>query len=86
MGTLFEDIALEELMYWAQHDRKIVKKIHMLIEDIRRNGLAKGTGHPEPLRYRPGWSRHITHGDRLVYDIGEDGNIHIISCKGHYDD
>ena len=86
MGTLFEDAALNHLMYWAQHDRKIVKKIHTLIEDIRRNGLSKGTGHPEPLRYRPGWSRHIDHGNRLVYDMDSDGNVHILSCKGHYED
>ncbi len=86
MGTIFEDDALNHLMYWAQNDRKMVKKIHSLIEDIRRNGLSKGIGHPEPLKYRPGWSRHIDHGNRLVYDMDSEGNICIYSCKGHYEE
>jgi len=47
MGTNFEDIALADLMYWVQNDRKIAGKIYNLIQD---------------------------------------GNIHIISCKGHYEE
>ena len=86
MGTMFEDDAFEHLMYWMKQDRKMANKIHALIKDIRRNGLAKGTGHPEPLKFRPGWSRHIDHANRLVYDLDKDGNIHVISCKGHYED
>ena len=86
MGTLFEDTALNEFMEWVATDRKTVKKIKALIEDIRRNGLSNGTGHPEPLKYRKGWSRHIDHGNRLVYDIDDNGNVHILSCKGHYED
>ncbi len=85
MGTLFEDTALNEFMEWVATDRKTVKKIKALIEDIRRNGLSNGTGHPEPLKYRKGWSRHIDHGNRLVYDIDDKGNVHILSCKGHYE-
>ena len=86
MGTTFEDAALEQLMYWMKQDRKTADKIHALIKDIRRNGLSKGTGHPEPLRYRPAWSRHIDHGNRLIYNLDDKGNVHIISCKGHYED
>ncbi len=86
MGTLFEDDALGHLMYWAQHDRKTVKKIQNLINDIQRNGLSKGIGHPEPLKYRPGWSRHIDHENRLIYDTDREGNLCIFSCKGHYED
>ena len=86
MGTIFEDDAFEELMYWMKQDRKTANKIHSLIKDIRRNGPTAGTGHPEPLRYRKGWSRHIDHGNRLVYDIDDKGNVHILSCKGHYED
>lgn len=86
MGTTFEDVAFDQLMYWMKQDRKLANKIHSLIKDIRRNGPAEGTGHPEPLRYRPGWSRHIDHGNRLVYDIDKEGNVHILSCKGHYED
>lgn len=86
MGTTFEDDALDHLMYWMKQDRKTANKIHSLIKDIRRNGMSKGIGHPEPLKYRHGWSRRIDHENRLVYDTDENGNIHILSCKGHYED
>ena len=64
---------------------KIVKKINELVKDIERNGLSNGIGHPEPLKYRKAWSRRIDHANRLVYNI-DNGNLWIISCKGHYED
>ena len=60
-------------------------KIFDLLHDIERNGAAKGIGKPEPLKYRPGWSRRIDDANRLVYDVSGD-NLYIISCKGHYAD
>ena len=86
MGTLFEDAALEQLMHWMRENRKTADKIHDLIKDIRRNGMAKGIGKPERLRHEDGWSRRIDHENRLVYDTDRDGNVRIISCKGHYED
>lgn len=85
MNKIWSDIAWDEYLYWQETDKKVVKKINSLLKDIERNGLSKGTGHPEPLKHRKGWSRHITHGDRLVYDIVA-GNLWIASCKGHYED
>lgn len=76
----------EDYRYWQNQDRKTLKKINDLIEDIKRNGTMKGIGKPEPLRYRPGYSRRIDDKNRLVYDIDELENIRIISCKGHYED
>ena len=58
MNKLWSDIAWDEYLYWQQTDKKMVKKINELIKDIERNGLNQGTGHPEPLKYRKGWSRH----------------------------
>ncbi len=52
MTKLWSDIAWDEYLYWQQHDSKTVEKINALIKDIERNGVAKGIGHPEPLRYR----------------------------------
>lgn len=86
MGMLFEDEAFADFMFLMKNNRKSVEKINSLLQDIKRNGVANGIGHPEPLRHRPAWSRHIDHGNRLVYDTDENGNIRIISCKGHYDD
>lgn len=82
MNKVWSDIAWDEYLYWQQIDKKMAKKINDLIKDIERNGLSKGT---EPLKYRKGWSRRIDHGNRLVYNI-VDGDLWIISCKGHYED
>ncbi len=76
----------EHYLYWQIQDRKTLKKINELLEDIRRNGAMKGIGKPERLRYRPGYSRRIDEKNRLVYDIDELQNIKIISCRGHYDE
>ncbi len=46
----------EHYLYWQIQDRKTLKKINELLEDIRRNGAMKGIGKPERLRYRPGYS------------------------------
>ena len=86
MGTFFDDAAFDDLMYWMRQDRKTAEKIHKLIKDIQRNGLAKGIGKPEHLKYGDGWSRHIDHGNRLVYDMDQDGNVRVLSCKGHYEE
>ena len=76
----------EHYLYWQMQDRKTLKKINELLEDIRRNGAMKGIGKPERLRYRPGYSRRIDEKNRLVYDIDELQNIKIISCRGHDED
>lgn len=82
----FSEKGFEEYLYWQTQDKKTLKKINSLLEDIKRNGVMQGIGKPEPLRYRPGYSRRIDDKNRLVYDIDELENIRIISCKGHYED
>lgn len=77
--------AWEEYVDWQQEDRKTLKRINSLIKDIMRNGPSVGIGKPEPLRYRPAWSRHIDDANRLIYYIENDDLI-ILSCKGHYED
>lgn len=85
MHKSFSDQGFEDYLYWKFHDRKTLKKINDLLKDIERNGVAKGIGKPEPLKHRPGWSRRIDEGNRLVYDVhGE--HLYIIACKGHYGD
>ena len=81
----FSEKGFEEYLYWQTQDKKTLKKINSLLEDIKRNGVMQGSGKPEPLRYRPGYSRRIDDKNRLVYDIDELENIRIISCKGHYE-
>ncbi len=82
----FDKDAWNEYLYWQSQDRKTLKKINALIEDIRRNGAMQGIGKPEPLKHRPGYSRRIDGANRLVYEIDELQNIKILACKGHYED
>ena len=72
-------------MYWQTQDKKTLKKINDLLEDIRRNGALQGIGKPEALKNYPGYSRRIDKENRLVYMIDELKNIKVISCKGHYE-
>lgn len=84
MSKIWSDISWDEYLYWQQ-DKKTLKKINALIKDIERNGNLEGIGKPEPLRYRPGYSRRIDQYNRLVYDTDEE-NLFIYSCRGHYEE
>ena len=85
MHKSFSDRGFDDYLYWQTQDKKTLKKINDLLKDIERNGAEKGIGKPEPLKYRPGWSRHIDDKNRLVYDVQEN-HLYIIACKGHYND
>jgi len=80
----FSPIAWEHNLSWQQQDKKTVKRINELLKDIQRNGISDGIGKPEALKYRKAWSRRIDHANRLIYNPDENGNIRVISCKGHY--
>lgn len=82
----FTKTGFEQYLYWQSQDKKTLKKINDLLEDIRRNGAMQGKGKPEPLKYREGYSRRIDEYNRLVYVIDELENIKILSCKGHYEE
>lgn len=86
MNKLWSDRAWDDYLYWQMQDKKTLRKINELVRDIERNGLSKGTGKPEPLKYRKAWSRWIDQENRLVYDMDKNGNLWIIACRGHYDD
>ena len=78
---------LEDYIYWQTQERRTIKKINRLIEDIVRNGY-KGIGNPEPLKYdlQGKWSREIDEKNRIVYRILEDDRVEIYQCRGHYND
>lgn len=71
---------------WQGEDRKTIKRINALIQDIDRNEH-EGIGKPKPLtmNYAGWWSRRIDEKNRLVYRI-EGETIQIASCKYHYGD
>jgi toxin YoeB len=76
--------AWEDYLWWQTQDRKILKRINSLIEDIIRNGN-EGRGKPEPLRYDfAGYrSRRITDQHRLTYKVTDD-SVRIAACRYHY--
>ena len=86
MNVTFTQKALKQYMDWQNEDKKTLKKINKLILDIQRNGPTQGEGHPEILKHRKGYSRHIDKKNRLEYDSDSENNLLIISCKGHYED
>ena len=59
MNLTFSPRAWYEYTGWQLEDKKILKRINLLIKDIERNGNT-GIGKPEPLRDWDGyWSRRI---------------------------
>lgn len=86
MNKVFADTGWEDYLYWQTEDKKTIKKINQLINDIARNGN-EGLGKPEPLSGNLSgfWSRRINDKDRLIYRI-DDNNIYILACRYHYGD
>jgi len=76
--------ALTDYQYWQTQDRKTLKAINKLIDDIIRHPFT-GIGKPEPLKFQLDncWSRRINKTDRLVYLITAD-TVKIIQCRYHY--
>ena len=74
----------EDFKYWLNQDKKTLKKILRLIDDIQKNGY-EGIGKPEPLTgdLSGWWSRHIDEKNRIVYKI-EKEIINIVQCGSHY--
>lgn len=86
MNKLWQDEAWEDYLYWQTQDRKTLKRINQLLQDISRNGY-EGIGKPEPLKgdHSGWWSRRIDSSNRLVYRINN-GQIEIAQCRSHYGD
>jgi len=84
MRLVWEDDAWEDYLYWQTQDRKILKRVNLLIKDIRRSPF-DGIGKPEPLKHNLSgwWSRRIDDTDRIVY-YEREGIIYLVSCRGHY--
>jgi toxin YoeB len=89
MKVVFSSIAWEQYIYWQTADRKMLKRINLLIRDIVRDDADGGIGKPERLRGDlSGYSsRRIDDEHRLVYRVdGDSGSIQIIQCRYHYGD
>jgi len=83
----FADRGWEDYQYWVQQDKKILKRINLLLTDIKRNpNDANGLGKPERLKgnYQGYFSRRVSSEHRLVYKIVGDLII-VAQCRYHYE-
>jgi len=84
MNITFSSKAWEDYLFWQKTDKKTLKRIHLLIKDIRRSPF-EGIGKPEALKFNLSgcWSRRITEEHRIVY-TPEDDSITILQLRYHY--
>ena len=84
MKLTFSTKAWEQYLYWQATDKKILKRINLLIKDIQRNPT-EGIGKPEPLKHGLSgyWSRRINDEHRIVYKNQSD-TILIAQLRYHY--
>lgn len=84
MIKAWDDFAWDDYIYWQTQDKKTLKRINQLLNDIERNGYT-GIGKPEPLKGNLSgyWSRRIDDTNRLIYRIS-DNRIEILQCRSHY--
>jgi toxin YoeB len=84
MKIIWDKESWQDYLYWQNQDRKTLKRINQLIQDISRNGYT-GIGKPEALKDNLAgwWSRRIDDANRMIYRI-EGENIFIAQCRSHY--
>ena len=84
MKFVFDENAWDDYLWWQVQDRKVVKRISALLQEVARNGN-EGIGTPEPLKhgFHGYWSRRITDEHRLVYKIVDD-EVRVAACRYHY--
>jgi len=84
MTLTFSAVAWEDYLYWQKTDKKMLKRINLLIKDIQRSPY-EGIGKPEPLKHGLSgyWSRRINDEHRIVYKSRDD-TVLIAQLRYHY--
>ena len=84
MKIVFSDEAWNDYQHWIANDRRILKRINLLIKEIRRDPFS-GLGKPESLKHNLSgyWSRRITEEHRIVYRVSGD-DLMIAQLRYHY--
>jgi toxin YoeB len=81
---IFSENAWDDYQYWIKTDKKILKRVNTLIQDIQRSPFS-GIGKLEPLKHGLSgyWSRRINDEHRIVYKATDD-SIFIAQVRYHY--
>jgi toxin YoeB len=68
LKLIFAERAWEDYLHWQKTDRKVLRRVNALIQEIQRNPF-EGIGKPEPLKHALSgyWSRRVTEEHRIVY-------------------
>ena len=84
MNLIFSTKAWDNYLYWQNTDKKILKRINLLIVDIQQTPY-EGIGKPEPLKHGLAnyWFRRIDDEHRIVYKY-QDNSIFIAQLRYHY--
>ena len=84
MKLVFSENAWDDYLYWQKTDKRILKRINLLIQDIKRSPF-DGIGKPETLKHALSgyWSRRINDEHRIVYRPETD-SILIAQLRHHY--
>jgi toxin YoeB len=84
LRLIFSENAWEDYLYWQTTDRKILSRINLLIQEIKRNPF-EGIGKPERLKHALSgyWSRRINEEHRIVYKVTSDA-VYIAQLRYHY--
>tara|TARA_R110002167_G_scaffold138853_2_gene326243 strand:- start:3793 stop:4053 length:261 start_codon:yes stop_codon:yes gene_type:complete len=84
MKLIFSTTAWENYLFWQSTDKKVLKRINLLIKDIKRSPY-DGIGKPEALKHGLAgyWSRRINDEHRIVYKHQND-SIFIAQLRYHY--
>ena len=84
MNLMFTPQAWEDYQFWQKTEKKTLKRIHLLIQDILRSPQ-EGIGKPKSLKHNLSdyWSRRITEEHRIVYKQFEHG-ITFVQIRYHY--
>lgn len=75
----------EDYLWWQVQDRRMLRRINLLLADILRHDPFGGIGKPEPLKHAlaGAWSRRIDEAHRLVYLV-DDKQVIVLQARYHY--
>ena len=84
MKLIFSEHAWSDYIHWQKANRKILKRINLLVKDVQRTPF-EGIGKPEPLKHALAsyWSRRINDEHRFVYKASDE-SILIAQLRYHY--
>lgn len=86
MRLVFDLAGWEDYQWWQTNDRKILKRVNLLIDDALR-APSEGRGQPERLKHHASdvWSRRINQEHRLVCRVINEDLV-VLQARFHYND